>query len=342
MAEVTLAANNGDLGGGERMLVRHAEALLALGHRVTVVAPSGGELLDHLADAGLEHVAIPGGSRPAHMRHLRAWDRAERRGLLWCHGLVPAVATAGHGDRIVHLHQHPRSPGQAAALVAARRRALAVLVPSVAMTTLVRNARVHLNWTEDLPLLTRPTPSPTLRIGYLGRLTTDKGLDVLARAASGLVERGHRVELVVAGDDRHVPAARRDAALTALDACTAEVRRVGQVERAEVLTAVDLAVFPSVTAEPFGLVAAEAMASGVPFVVSDAGALPEVAGPDHPWIARAGDPADLARVIARALATPAEAVQKVTDSARVRWAGEYSPAAGQRRVARLLDDLGVS
>jgi glycosyltransferase involved in cell wall biosynthesis len=117
---------------------------------------------------------------------------------------------------------------------------------------------------------------------------------------------------------------------------------VGQVERAEVLTAVDLAVFPSVTAEPFGLVAAEAMASGAPFVISDAGALPEVAGPDHPWIARAGDPADLARVIAQALATPAEVVHKVTDSARARWEGEYSPAAGQRRVARLLDDLGVS
>ena len=40
---------------------------------------------------------------------------------------------------------------------------------------------------------------------------------------------------------------------------------------------VDLAVFPSRVAESFGLVAAEAMAAGTPYVVSDAGALPEVA-----------------------------------------------------------------
>ncbi len=85
-------------------------------------------------------------------------------------------------------------------------------------------------------------------------------------------------------------------------------------------------VFPSVWAEPFGLVVAEAMAAGVPFVISDAGALPEVAGPDHPWVARAGDAADLARVIGDALAATPDEVRAVTDRARRRWEERVLPA----------------
>jgi glycosyltransferase involved in cell wall biosynthesis len=57
---------------------------------------------------------------------------------------------------------------------------------------------------------------------------------------------------------------------------------------------VDLAVFPSVAPEAFGLVAAEAMSIGCPYVISDAGALPEVAG-DHPYVAAAGDAEALPR-----------------------------------------------
>ncbi len=84
------------------------------------------------------------------------------------------------------------------------------------------------------------------------------------------------------------------------------------------------------------------MAAGVPFVISDAGALPEVAGPDHPWVARAGDADDLARVVAEALAASPDRTAVVTDRARRRWEEEYSPEAGRRRVARLLDRLGVT
>ena len=100
-------------------------------------------------------------------------------------------------------------------------------------------------------------------------------------------------------------------------------------------------MFPSRIAESFGLVVAEAMASGVPFVISDAGALPEVAGPDHPWVARAGDADDLARVITRALEAGADELRAVTDRARSRWEDQYSPQAGRRRVQHLLDELGV-
>ena len=105
------------------------------------------------------------------------------------------------------------------------------------------------------------------------------------------------------------------------------------------LADIDLAVFPSVQPESFGLVAAEAMAQGVPFVVSDAGALPEVVGPEHPWIARAGDPSSLARTILDALDADEPRRGSVVRKARERWESEFSPRAGTERVAALLQDL---
>lgn len=337
---VHLVANNPDLGGGERMLLRHAEALTALGRDVSVVTADG-ELASAAAAAGFGVRTVGAPARPAYLRALRAWDR-RRSGLLWCHGLVPALATAGHRRRIVHLHQQPKSRAQAAALVLARRPSLGIVVPSVAMTRDVPGARVHLNWTEDLPLLDRPPATGPLRIGFLGRLTTEKGLHHLARAVGRIADTGREVELLVGGDDRHVPPERRDPVLHALDALDgtgARVTLLGQVERADVLAHVDVMAFPSVAAEPFGLVVAEAMASGVPFVISDAGAMPEVAGAGHPWVARSGNADDLARALDLVASAPAEEVRGVTDRARRRWEAEYSPLAGRQRVARLLEEL---
>ncbi|WP_210649302.1 glycosyltransferase family 4 protein [Nocardioides sp. SYSU D00065] len=336
---VHLAANNPDLGGGEQMLVRTAAALVELGRPVTVVAPDAPtDVLDAASAVGADVVAIRADDRGAYLRRLRAWDRGERRGLLWCHGLVPALATAGRPRRVVHLHQLPRSRGQRAALAVARRGSLRVLTPSSFLSGSVPGAEVCPNWTGEV---TRgPLPAAGHRVGFLGRLATDKGTDLLARALTSAPLA--QAQLVVAGDDRWVPQEQRVPVAQALDALGDRVRRMGRVEPHEFFDEVDLAVFPSRVAESFGLVVAEAMAAGVPFVISDAGALPEVAGPHHPWIARAGDADDLAAVIGRALAASRAQVQAVTDRARLRWEEQYSPSAGRQRVHRLLADLGVT
>ncbi|KTR61755.1 hypothetical protein SA12R_09270, partial [Rothia kristinae] len=92
----------------------------------------------------------------------------------------------------------------------------------------------------------------------------------------------------------------------------------------------------------FGLTAAEAMSAGVPLVVSDDGALPELLGPEHPWIARAGNAEDLAAVLRSALRTLREdpaRVRRITDAAHSRWRRLYSPEAGRARVAEVLDRI---
>ena len=102
-----------------------------------------------------------------------------------------------------------------------------------------------------------------------------------------------------------------------------------------------MAAFPSTWAEPFGLVATEAMSARVPCVVSDAGALPEVLGPAHPWVARAGDVDDLATVVRQCAEASPEDRQAVVERAYARWEMHFSPAAGRERVASLVARLGV-
>ena len=331
-----LAANQGQVGGGEVMLLRCATAARDLGLDVTVVAPAQpDQTLRSAADLGLATVPVPGGSRAEYARRLRRWD-ADRPGVLWCHGLLPALATAGHPDRIVHLHQLPTGLGQRLSATLARRRALVVVVPSAFLGARVPGSRVLPNWTED----TRPTHRrrrDTPVVGYLGRLSHDKGVDVLAQAVAALAERGRPTRLLVAGDFRFVPDDQRRLVTMALMTVGAQQR--DWMRRDRFFDAVDVAVVASTAPESFGLAAAEAMAAGVPVVVSDAGALIEVVGPAHPWVSRAGDAEDLARALAAALdADPAPVVA----AARDRWQHLYSPAAGRAAVRALLEDLGLS
>ena len=157
MTAVVLAANNGEIGGGEVMLLSLAEALRTLGHDVQVVAPRGGR--DGVAEAaraaGFPATDLSSGRRQ-YIGELRAWRATNAAGILWCNGLVPAFATAGLGHRIVHLHQEPVGVNAIAARVA-RRGALVTLVPSESMAAAVPGSRVLWNWVE--PVATRPRPS---------------------------------------------------------------------------------------------------------------------------------------------------------------------------------------
>jgi len=334
---IHVAANRGDIGGGELMQLRLAAALGDLGHDVRVVVPSSpGDLAVEAAGRGLQVEVIDCHDRPTYARALRRWDR-RRRDLLWCNGLLPALATAGRPRRVVHLHQQPLGTQRHLARVA-RLGAQATVVPSAYLSQSVRGALVLPNWTDDLAQLPPPPARERVTIGYLGRVGREKGTDVLA-AACRLLEDDvrSRVRLLVAGDDRFVPDGDREVVDAALNAAGVPVERPGWIDPHEFFAAVDVAVFPSVRPESFGLAAAEAMATGTPVVVSDAGGLPEVVGAGHPWVVPHGDPSSLSRTLAEALAVlPA---REVVTQQRLRWEREYSPAAGRRHLADLLGRL---
>lgn len=339
MTHIHVVANRGDIGGGELMLLRIATTLGELGYAVTAVVPSTPRQLAVKARAaGLTVEEVLCLDRPSYARALRRWDR-RRTGLLWCNGLLPALATAGRPRRVVHLHQLPLGRQRPLARLA-RLGAQATLVPSDYLRRALRGSRVLPNWTDEMVELPAFAGGDQVTVGSLGRIGREKGTDVLARAC-GLLEPElrRRVRLVVAGDDRFVPDADRLLVARALDEAGVEVERPGWVEPRVLFSRVDVTVFASVRPESFGLGAAEAMAAGRPVVVSDAGALPEVVGPRHPWVAARGDATALARALTSAIrALPAA---DVIAAQRARWEAEYSPAAGRRHLAGLMNDLAA-
>ena len=341
MTAVVLAANNGDIGGGEVMLLAVAEALRTLGHDVQVVAPRGGRegVAEAARAAGFPATDLSSGRRQ-YAGELLAWRATNAAGILWCNGLVPAFATAGLGQRVVHLHQEPVGVNAIAARVA-RRGALVTLVPSASMAASVPGARVLWNWVE--PVATRPRPpdpSGKRRIGYLGRHSVDKGLVTLAAGLAEL-ERAEpgRYHLLLAGEGRFAPPEDSAPIRKALQPVEHLVERPGWTSRADFFSSIDVAVFPSYWSEPFGLVVAEAMSSRTPFVISDAGALAEVAGPDHPWVTPKGDAVALATMVESVFDAGPDRMVDVLDRAYARWQDHFSPAAGLTRVSALLDEL---
>ena len=337
---LAIATNNGDLGGGEIMLLRIARALRALGVEPVVLTPSTpGDLAAAARAEGLVVTELECRDRRGYAAALLRWRLAHRDLPLWCNGLLPATATAGIGPRIVHLHRVPSSRGQRAAARLAAAGARQVVVPSELLARLTPGARVLPNWTDGLTARDHATVGTPARIGFLGRLTEEKGAHVLARALEILLAQGRDLRLVVAGEARF--AAEDDGAARALARLGNRVELLGWTSPQELLDQVDVAAFPSVVPESFGMVAAEAMGAGTPFVVSDAGALPEVVGTGHPYVARAGDAEDLARQIARALDATEEERRAATSAARSRWQQRYSPAAGTDRVRALLRACGA-
>ena len=339
-ARIAIATNNGDMGGGEVMLLNVATALRSMDIDVTVLAPTApGELLDEARMRGFDVAPLKASTRLGYMRALAAWRLRNLTVPLWCNGLVPTAATIGMGPRIAHLHILPTGLNAVAARIG-RFGVARVLVPSRFMASRIPGTQVLENWTEDIAFLDRELrPEGPLRVGFLGRLTKDKGVHVLARAMVEVIARSDReVRLVLAGENRFGDSEDDREIQATLEPLTGAVDLLGWVHRETFFDQVDLAVFPSVWEEPFGLVAAEAMARGVPFVISDAGALPEVVGEHYPWVARRDDEVALAETILAWIGHfEADEIQR---DARRRWEESFSPAAGAQRVAGLLIDLG--
>ncbi|MEZ6194181.1 MAG: glycosyltransferase [Planctomycetota bacterium] len=113
-----------------------------------------------------------------------------------------------------------------------------------------------------------------LRVGHWGNLAAIKGLEGLARAAARATSP---IELVLAGRESEPGLIARLEELAA----PARVSWLGPYEREalpELTRDLDIVVFPSLAPETHGLVVDEALALGLPVLVSDAGALGERVG----------------------------------------------------------------
>ena len=104
----------------------------------------------------------------------------------------------------------------------------------------------------------------TLHLGYIGRLATEKGVDLLLRA---IADVDHvTLDIVGNGPEKHM--LKKQTQRLGIEH---RVRFLGRTDDvAHVYRVIDALVLPSRTNDPFGLVVAEAMAMGVPCLVTDA------------------------------------------------------------------------
>jgi glycosyltransferase involved in cell wall biosynthesis len=183
-------------------------------------------------------------------------------------------------------------------------------------------ARAHIP--DDAPLA-----------GAAGRIDSWKGVDVLLDAYERAKAERPAMHLLVAGgavEGKEQLAADLEARAARLD----DVHWLGpRTDMPDVFADLDLFVLPSTEPEPYGLVAVEALASGVPVVVTDAGGAPEIlarAAADSGRAVPPRDPAALAAAIT-------ELLPPTTDAATRRGRRSLQPPDETGRFAAIFREV---
>ncbi len=142
---------------------------------------------------------------------------------------------------------------------------------------------------------------------FVGRMVTEKGVQVLLEAAPKILFRYNNVRFLIAGKGPVLEHLRQRAHDLRLGDRVRFLGFIPDEERNELFRVADVAVFPSLY-EPFGIVALEAMAAETPVVVSDVGGLADVVQHGHNGRkAIPGDSASLAAQVLDILTNPEEA-----------------------------------
>lgn len=129
--------------------------------------------------------------------------------------------------------------------------------------------------TAEEPLLEERNPSGEIRIGFVGRMVPQKGVDLLIRAWPAVRERFPRGRLHMVGEGSHAAEYQQLARDLGIHPFIHWVGALPPDRIPSFMGGLDLLVVPS-RWEGFGLVAAEAMAAGVAVVASRVDGLAEV------------------------------------------------------------------
>jgi glycosyltransferase involved in cell wall biosynthesis len=341
----------GAFGGLERVVHLLAQGQARRGEEVHVAAvlddPGAAQaLLQALTAGGVVPHRIVVGSRAYGRERAAVRDlcRSLRPDVVHTHGYRPDVLDAGAARRLgipivttVHgftggdwknrLYERlqRRVYRRFDAVVAVSRPLAAELVGAgvpPSRVHVVRNA-----WWESAPPLDRESarralglPSDRFVIGWVGRLSTEKGPDVLVDALLHLSGLPVMASVIGNGVERAALEARANA--LGLNGC---VRWQGCApEAARLFSAFDVFVLSSRT-EGTPMVLFEAMAAGVPIVATPVGGVPDVVSPAEAMLVPADNPAALAAAIRAVYQAPAAAARRAS-AARTRLERDFGVA----------------
>lgn len=346
---VILVSDAWEFAGAERYLVVLAGGLSGT-HELLAVVPerASGETTAGLEQAGARVVTVPGlGRRPrlAAVRrlvseirragpdvvHVNLTDQGDGLGPLVAARLArrPAVAT-------LHVVAPDRTRPREALSRLALRSCRELVVVSEATARYARARGLH-------PRLVRnglPPPRPVedargelgaesgFLVGGVGRLSRQKGWDVLCRAADLVAAERPDVVFVVVGDGEE-----KDALVE--DSGCARIRFLGyRPEASSLLAGMDLVAMPS-RFEGLPLVAIEAMHAGRAIVGARVGGVPEVIG-DSGVLVPAEDPRALAEAIVELAGDP-ERRAALGARARERARSRFTPERMAEETAAVYE-----
>jgi phosphatidyl-myo-inositol alpha-mannosyltransferase len=353
-----------DVPGGVQSHIRDlAEALIEIGHEVSVISPADDDtpLPPYVVPAG-RAVPVPYNGSVARLSfgflsasRVRRWIREGEFDLLHVHepaapSLSLLACWVADGPIVATVHTAtPRSRamvaaypvlrtalekinGQIAVSEAARTTLVghmggdAVLIPNGVSTKRFLKAEPLPGW-----------PGEGGSIGFLGRMDEPrKGLDVLLKAFETLGAERPGLRLLIAGrgdqDEvlHRVPAPLRDRVVLLGGIPDEDIGRV--------LHSVDVFCSPNTGGESFGIVTAEAMAAGAPIVASDIEAFRDVLrGGEAGELFTTADPASLAAAAGRLLDDPAR--RKALSTAALSAVAQYDWSVVAREVLNVYETV---
>jgi phosphatidylinositol alpha-mannosyltransferase len=281
-------------GGVQNHVMDLAEALLALGHEVSVLAPADEDaaLPPYVVAAG-RSVPFPyNGSvarisfGPVSTTRVRRWLARGEFDVLHVHepfslSLSMLAVLAARGPVVATFHTAMTRSRAMAAAQGLLQLVLERITARIAVSALARKVQVeHVGGgaveipngvavakfahAEPLP----GWPGEGGAVGFLGRFTEPrKGFGLLRAAYADLAARRPGLRLLVAG-----PGEREEL----LDGLPAELHdrvtylgKVSEEDKARMLRSVDVYVAPNTGGESFGMILTEAMAAGTAIVASD-------------------------------------------------------------------------
>ena len=330
MMRALVVSSHAQRGGSEAYLARLVAAL-PVSVRADVVCLERGPLVDTLEAAGVPTAVVETGRRLGMVSaavRLRRHIARVRPDVVHANGvkaaLVSAIALAGRREPLLWVKHDHSWDGRLGRAVAGRCRLVVGVSSSVlAAVQGATETRVVPPGIEIEPVdsaVARTELRAALGAGpdaevllAAGRLDAAKGFDTAIDALAALGQRHPQTRLVVVGgDDPRQPGVAAD--------LTARAHALGVAERVHLLghrhdahrliAGADVVLVTSravdargMGREGFGLVAAEALALGVPVVGFRAGATPEVVGSGGVLV-EPGDVVALADAVHRVLSTP--------------------------------------